>query len=276
MMSVYLLTISLILHADAYIIQNDNNNIVSVSKCLQEILNNYVDFKDHLAIFNENIKMDRVFHTAHTKVIYNFKPLQFNLEKAKGYLIILKSGKLRSILKYFSLLSSWNPRAKFIVMSDTENKEILMDQAIQYLIVDLLVLEVIGDTAYLYSWDPYVMLCRKYMNVTYLDSCQNGVFENKIDLFNKKLTNTWKGCTLKALPMLISPYVFNDRNKELDGLEIRTLDAIKTQMGFEIDYLQHNFKTWGLRKSNGRYSDMFDMLQSYDADIVLGMYLIVN
>lgn len=91
-------------------------------------------------------------------------------------------------------------------------------------------------------------------------------------LYQDTYTIDWQRCTLKIAAMEIAPYVFINKMQQFDGIEVRAVKTIQEKMGYNIIFLNHTAKTWGLKNRDGNYSDLFGLLQKFQVDIVMGMW----
>lgn len=238
----------------------ENDNLKQVEKCIQKTIDNFFDKDNDLIIFADDIDLN-LSSITQTKIVSNIS--KFNVKnKVKSYLIIQKYTNIKTTIKYLLSLSSWNPKAKFfIICYDDDVKEIL-EICHQHFMVDTIILDV--KELNFYTWNAQEVLCKNISNVVHLGRCHQDMSIHK--------SNNWEGCVLKIVAMNISPYVFKKKDGILDGIEIRGLKAIEENMGITLTFINHNFKTWGLRKTDGKYTDMFALLQKYEVDIVLGMW----
>lgn len=252
------LTILTILSVDCTILTPDKS---VHRKCLTEIIQKYFNNLHHLAIFIDSDVGEDILQQFSTKILYApSTQSDFILEKADGYFLELEETKIVDVLKKLSSISTWNPRAKFLVISKDKSK--IFEEASKYFINNLFVFENLKDNLdSFYTWENN-NVCGP--NNIKINTCTT--------LISFKKSRFWKTCNLQVLAMPMAPYVYFNENKNLDGLEIRCLNALQQKMGFQVKYLPLQDKTWGLKYPNGTYTDMFKKLQNYQADIVLGMW----
>lgn len=244
-----------------------NPNLLEI--CLNKVVNKYINQTDNLAAFVEGDLGQSLLKLFSNKILYSSRSNFYLLDKTRVYFIILEQTNSTKLFKKLSSLSTWNPRATFFVI--TKNKNEIFEEALKYFVKKLLVIEENINEINFYSWSPSVSLCENSTNITKINSCTNENFEDNSNFFLETKPN-WKNCELKILTMPISPYVFINLNKSFDGLEIRCLKTIQEIMGFKTKFLPSKYTAWGLRLSNGTYTDMFQKLQNYEADIVVGMW----
>lgn len=167
-------------------------------------------------------------------ILTKLEEIDLGIRKPDFYLLTLKISRLEVVFKSLHLQFSWNPRATFLITSKVEEYNEILKVANMYF-------------------------------VTNLKFCNDGnLVENGREYGRKNFT-------LKILAAFITPYVFFDKNK-IDGIEVRCLKTIQKIMKFDVKFLQHNYKSWGLQLPNGTYTDMFQKLQNYEVDIVMGMW----
>lgn len=207
-------------------------------------------------------------------VLYNTKQnFGFNLEKTNMYFLYLKYTNSSVVFRKLSNLSTWNPRAKFLIISEIENQFNILKEAAKYLCSDTIVLERNElNEIEVFGWLAYETICLKKFSVQKLDTCVNGTFLNNHNIFPNKNRRHYSGCAIKVIPANIAPYVFYKSDKSLDGLEVRLIHAVEEKTRLKVEFVAHNFRTWGLKLPNGSYTDMFNLLQRNEADAVVGMW----
>lgn len=192
--------------------------------------------------------------------------MRFDLVKYDGYFLSLGGRKVGEVLEDFSRLDSWNPRGKFVVVAENEEVVEVVKVGVANRLVDYVVVREDPGGVLLYTWDVHRGFCEGEVVVLPIGDCETA---EKVFGGNSKGLQ-WGECNIKILAMPISPYVFRTSGG-FGGLEVRFLDAIRGKMGFNFTFLTHSYRTWGLLRSDGNYSDMFGRLQGKQVDIVMGM-----
>lgn len=232
-----------------------------LESCLKIMINKHINNGEFLTVYIEGDLGASLLRLFEIKMLYNSQKIRFLLDKSKYYFIVPEQTNASVVFRRLSNLSTWNPSAIFFIVA--QNKTEIFEAAAKYYIQKIIVIDLSDKSTYTYSYT-----CEEHLKILYMGSWENGTDFN---IFSKKSTD-WYCYTLRILAMPVAPYIYFDNNKNLDGLEIRSLQTIQQKMGFKIKFIDGKYKTWGLRLPNGTYTDMFQKLQTNEADAVMGMW----
>ncbi|KAJ8948874.1 hypothetical protein NQ318_013528 [Aromia moschata] len=140
-------------------------------------------------------------------------------EKSYSYIIqIRKEGELAENVKRLKKFFSWNPHAKFLVMSPTvfSNPRRMAVKAIRVLwehnVINAAVLLVNGKDMKrydVYTWEPYSnSSCADNFGTTRaVDSCSFGIIEGDRSWFEEKISKKLYNCSVKVNYIKWPPYM---------------------------------------------------------------------
>ncbi|CAG9857812.1 unnamed protein product [Phyllotreta striolata] len=209
----------------------------------------------------------------------------------KNYIIqIRQRGEFAGNLKRLKASLTWNPHAKFLIVSPTvfdkpdsvaiEITEVLW----KYHVLDaaILLVEPTNTSTFLvYSWEPYSDKgCGgDYSNIFLIDRCSFGVVEENSSWFNDKITfSGFNNCSLKASFIVWPPFVTTEspifRKSDFEatqGIEVNLINMIAENLNLFVEYTSGG-TAWGAVFLNGTVTGDFKLLAEDAIDIVLGGY----
>ena len=155
--------------------------------------------------------------------------------------------EIQVILKDLSEDASWNPLAKFLIVSASlqYNMAALLQDIVRYLWrynvtnVAMLFVDDMDHNVYnVYTWFPYFNGgCGFDTSVKLIDSCSFGITK-KGKWFLDKVPHKVNGCRLVVKTTIIPPFVMPPVNNELsNGLEIQLLNMVAEIANFSLIYL---------------------------------------
>lgn len=219
-------------------------------------------------IVSEKYHESFIEKTIQNKMIYKFKQKINHLNKLYKidmYIISLDTS-FPEMIQYLSKQLSWNARAKFLVLSQKNGTNILQE-AYKHNILNIIVIDTKTNIIYRFLFNENA--CEKHPKIMASFS------ENLTDLILQKNVYNFKNftqCNIRIHAMPIVPYIFqNEKTKKLDGIEILALEAQQKYFKFKMDFVKHNFKTWGVKMPNNSYTFMYGVLEKLQTDIVIGM-----
>lgn len=257
-----------------YLKRIKNVNVVTNDK-LFECSNNIIQKnanKNTILMFNSKEDFISTFLRISRKnfIIVNMsKSLEIlrKVEKPDFYLMIVNDIKS---FNYFVEVSyrtrGWNATAKILVVYlGNEDFTEIFTKSWKYRSINL---SLITKNNEVYTYFPLKNgQCGENIEKRFLFNCSNGIGE----VFPKKTDKYFPNCTIKVFAVFIEPYVLNVNRKTNPGFEIVILREISKRLKFSIEYVKHDKKHWGTKLSDGSYTDLYELMFNFKAELMLGM-----
>lgn len=204
-------------------------------ECALKILNHYITKSDNLFIniadFNLNLNLLKT-------PIYNINFKKINpkqiLIPPTIYLINLTEN-VQTQMEYYWNCSNWNPRAKFIFISNTLDligfEEFLMQRYIRSFVL------LVDDSIYGWDFSDLSQLYQGSGGISFLSECWNFT-----ELFEPKFYSNYNFLEIRACHPLNWPYanvVHNGTPDEKhDGFEIDALNVVVEKFNLSLKYVE--------------------------------------
>ncbi|GLV36246.1 hypothetical protein CBL_08739 [Carabus blaptoides fortunei] len=263
----------MIIPIDSYIPVPNTEDYEFPKECLKSIIDKSAKNDKYLVSVLEGNFADIILSPDLATILYSItNNTGQDLNKATGYLLFLEKTNSTNIFKYLSSISTWNPRAKFLIYSTNENASDILKEGYTYFAFNIFVLNMKKsvDKIDIYTWSS-LRHCGKPKEIILLDSCTPDKSVNSSIFQQHTSKSIWKNCTLRILPIEIHPYYYKISDGTFEGLDIRAIQMIQKKLQFTPVYLPNKYKTWGLKMPDGHYSEMLGILQKYKADLIIGM-----
>ncbi|XP_072390520.1 uncharacterized protein [Diabrotica undecimpunctata] len=192
-------------------------------------------------------------------------------------------------LKILKKLLTWNPHAKFLVVSTTTFSDPV--QVATEVTKEMLNFHILNGVILLsspenrsiynvYSWEPYSnRSCGDNFEHTSIDRCSYGNTERNVSWFTNKLLTDFYNCTLKVVYTRWAPYVTIDNPKfkkasstDDQGIEVNVINMISEILNLFAVYQEDDLNGFGNVYDNGTTTGGFSLLSNNEADIMIGGY----
>ncbi|KAJ8982952.1 hypothetical protein NQ317_005269 [Molorchus minor] len=229
-----------------------------------------------------------------TFLIKNLKLPNYNTReyvyKSYSYIIqIRKEGEFANNIKRLKSFMSWNPHAKFLVVSPTifPNSHAIAVEVIQELwshnVINAAVLltDKTNTTIFnLFSWEPYSnSSCADNFSTTIvIDRCAFGVTDGNRSWFEEKISKEVYNCSVKVKYVEWPPFVNRVDHKngvpmeQNPGMEVNILNMIANTLNVHLIYNQTSHGFWGHIFENGTATKDLKHLLNNEIDIAIGGY----
>lgn len=215
-----------------------------------------------------------------------------HLDRASGYILLINTvDDLMDNLFLLKELPTWNPNSKFIILLVetaeyiSELTSMAMSILWDYNIINALILipDESNRTSFrIITWFPYAngSCGTELTDFTYLDTCNNGKFVRKINLYPRKVPDDMNGCPIQVITVVWPPFIINPGNYYIEddsdipltnGYEIllmRVLEEI-----YNCKFIYRSFskpENWGDVYPNKSFTGLFQYLMERKADIGIG------
>lgn len=164
----------------------------------------------------------------------------------------------------------WNPRAKILVVYlGNSNINKIFQLSWKYFGVNV---SVLTTNLTVYTYFPLTENnCGETITKTLIYNCDGDISNSSI--FPNKLGLSFHGCPVKILPLVIEPYILHLYRKDNPGYEMVMLREICRHLNLTIQYVDHSYKHWGTKLSDGTYTDMYNLMLQNKAELMIGMVL---
>lgn len=255
-------------------VSKDLNSVVTMPQILLPILENEYNWT-------------MLINSKHAMSTNNFENL---MSKSSAYVIQIRTaGEIFHVVDKLYLWS-WNPQAKFLIISSTRFEQPLK---IAMEVTKVLWLAKVVNVAVLlvnpknitefnvYSWKPYSPeSCGDNFSNTYsISSCSFGIIDQREPWFNNHIGTELFNCTLKAAYTIWPPYVLNittevQSNSYLlsQGIEINLLNMIADSLNTFIIYEETNFTLWEQFTKGEIFIQDLTFLEENKIDLLVGAY----
>lgn len=262
-----LLLLVILLHAtesigfSLYPSKDQDRMVNSLAKCVARISDTHIPEREPLHVLSDDdVTNTKVYKSLVNKLKWSIYTEKYTNQtsksievpmKTRNYVIVFeKLEDLRSYLVILKKSSSWNSFAKFIITSagfgDSAAK--IVEMLWMYRVLNAVILIPSSvDVLDMYIWYPYAngSCADNFHNIQLVNQCQDGTLVNStINLFPNKIPNNLNGCSVRARPMGIQPYVILPENIDRtktdlninEGLEIMVLNTIANAANFKVNY----------------------------------------
>lgn len=213
-----------------------------------------------------------------------------DLRKTDSYIVqIRRLEEFNVDLKNLQTYKSWNPHAKFVVVSATvfENVTDTVAKIVEHLseakVINGIIMFPNPENPLIlniFSWYPYGNnSCGKNFDKSEkIDSCAFGTFQTNTPWFGNEIPKQLNNCTVRIRTVPWPPFVMEpsyhlqgtDLYEFEDGLEIQLFNAISERMNIGVIYSMSEKKyNWGTVLDNGTSTGLFLALEEGRADIVM-------
>lgn len=213
-----------------------------------------------------------------------------DLRKTDSYIVQIRHLEEFDVdLDNLQAYKSWNPHAKFVVVSATvfenvtETVEIIVEHLSDAKVINGIIMLPNPEnplTLHIFSWYPYGNnSCGKNFDKSEkIDSCAFGTFQNNTPWFRNEIPRQLSNCTVRIRTVPWPPFVMEpsyhlqgtDLYEFDDGLEIRLFNTISKRMNIGVIYSMSEKKyNWGNVLDNGTATGLFLALQEGRADITM-------
>lgn len=266
---------------------NGSSNILLVSLPLSE-----VNPLKPSSIRLDNLLLYDVFNLYKFSVFINkadHKIQQYvAVSKAESYIIQIRNKyDVDGTLSKLKLHDTWNPAAKFIVISASyyQDHYDVAAHIVQVMwklkIINAVILLPKTDNSVfynVYSWLPYNEgKCGvEFSEVKIIDLCAFGNFSKGINWFPNRIPNDLKKCEVKVRTIIWPPFVNypirripNTNQYEFQtGIEIKIMNTIAKAANFTVNYtLSDRMQDWGGIGANNTSTGMMASLINEEVDI---------
>ncbi|KAF5299271.1 hypothetical protein FQA39_LY02444 [Lamprigera yunnana] len=250
------------------------------------------------AVLLDRLLFKELFNSAHLSVIIkktrNSRKDENYQKTVDNYVIqVRKVGELSQNLEMLQGYSSWNPHAKFLIISVTiyEDNELSAISIIQQLrqskiLNAVLLLPNKENTAIfdVYTWFPFEdgKCGDNFTKVHMIDSCTYGFIEKGNDWFSNKIPRNLNGCPIRVRVIVWPPFILppvrkipNSTDQYIfdDGIEICILNTMAEMANFSIIYsLSNEIQDWGSIYLNGTATGALLAVKKETVDIAVSSY----
>lgn len=294
------LTIALFIKCNCLLLMESENLLTkSLSTCTTSGINRHLNSTSSILVTNvpseeenANVFFKDFFNLYTFSLIVNKNngkqpSASFFLAKADIYFIqIRKLIEIETSLKHLAAQLSWNPSAKFVVLSidafvnNSETATTIVEILWRYKIVNAVVLlpneNHIGLNVY--SWLPYKdgNCGEAFGTVRLIDECSFGNYSKDEEWFPNHIPNNLRGCQVKVRTIIWPPYVTDPVYKVPNtnqyilegGVEIKMMNTIAEVANFSINYtLSDKEQDWGDLFENGTALGMMASVLNEEVDI---------
>lgn len=306
-MLVYIFLLSLLRCSNANFsaFSDERASRISLSRCIVEASSKFFEVGEMImvsltsiektpasVIVTDRILLPKLF----SKALWTFtviKPEEHIVDVSRrcdNYIVQIRQAKeLRYNLNVLRSFRSWNPHAKFVVITstvfenETETAAKIAEDLWSFRIVNGIVVLPTPDeiTNYnVYSWFPYEHgNCGQNFNKTLvIDSCRNGKFRKNMLWYPKKIPKQLNGCPVRVRVVEWPPYVmqptYHISGTELyefnEGIEIELMKTIAAKINLTVIYsMSDNPNDWGNIDSNGTVTGSLLELKERKCDIIM-------
>lgn len=163
--------------------------------------------------------------------------------------------------------SNWNPRLKMLIINyGNQTLKAYFQIAFKYSVINVAVLQ---SNLKIYTYFPFSSeQCGEHVSISTVYDCKssNASIEN---VYPIKLPNTFNGCKIRAIALILPPYVIDFTDDKEPGLEIKLLHEIAKILNLKIYYTNHTEVSWG-GKVNQTFTGLFKYLQDNESDLLIG------
>lgn len=212
-------------------------------------------------------------------------------KKSDEYIIQLRDAdEFEYLLESLMKMNSWNPHAKFIVITTTifQNTKKIIEFIFQKLwtkkvlnAVVMLPRNATDSILDIFSWYPYFRgnCGNSFSRAFIINKCNKGYLETGNLLFPEKIPRDMNNCPVYARAVIWPPYVILSENKLIDGkyvnlkkgIEILILNTVAKVANFNVLYTVSNLnQDWGVLHKNGTATGMMKSVLDGEADIGVG------
>lgn len=215
-----------------------------------------------------------------------------HLNRATGYILLVNTidDLLENVL-YLKDLPTWNPNAPFIILFVetasfvSELTSMAMSTLWEYNIINALILipsEMNKTIFKIVTWFPYANgSCGDTLSdFSYLDTCNNGKFHRKINLYPSKVPDNINGCQFQVITVVWPPFIIHPKDFEIDdntevpltnGYEILLMKVLEQRYNCKFIYRSFSEpENWGDVYPNKTFTGLFQYLMEGRADIGIG------
>ncbi|KAF5289202.1 hypothetical protein FQR65_LT00088 [Abscondita terminalis] len=246
----------------------------------------------------DRLLFKELFEAGHLSVIIkktkNSKKDEKYQKTVDNYVIQVRNvSELPENLKMLQGYPSWNPHAKFLIISVTLYEDNTSSAAF---IVEQLWLQKIANGVILltnqkdstifdaYSWFPFKNgnCGNNFEKVNIIDQCRFGKIFKNVNWFQNKIPRNLNGCPIKVRTVVWPPFVLPPTKKIIngtnqyefkDGVEIRILNTMAQTANFSIIYtVSDQIQDWGQIFSNGSASGTLLYIKEEKADIAVSSF----
>nr|XP_023023422.1 uncharacterized protein LOC111511625 [Leptinotarsa decemlineata] len=233
-----------------------------------------------------------------TVLVKNLRTYTINVkrlhDKTKNYIIQIRGhGEFSTVIEKLEKHLSWNPHARFLVVSSTifpnpdEIAAEITASLWKYNVVNVAILlpEPENTTKLnVYTWEPYSnSSCGdNFQDTRVTDSCSFGVMETNNSWFESKIKGELYNCTIKARYIKWPPFVTTDVSKGFQkpnsllnqGIDVNLLNMVASTLNLIVLYESSNVSFWGEAFVNKSFTGDLSLLDrnDVDVDILLGGY----
>lgn len=240
----------------------------------------------------DNIFLDDISKDGHvsyiSKKVKNLNVFTEYTKQITAYLLRMRTVlELETSLELLTKDASWNPHAKFFIVSTYQfrntawvlsNVSEIMWQ-LRLLNYVVLFSDNVDDEIFnVYTGFPYGG-CGIYVDVRLIDHCINGKFKNR-HWFMDKIPRKLNGCPFYVGTTIIAPFVMppkrgrSNQNGEytfVDGFEIKLLNTIADYINMPLNYtISDTLNPYTNVFANGSVTGAFQQLNEREIDLVLG------
>ncbi|KAJ8955695.1 hypothetical protein NQ318_008567 [Aromia moschata] len=209
--------------------------------------------------------------------------------KSHSYIIQIKgSGEFDSSMEQLKSFPSWNPHARFLVVSPTvfEHPQSVAAEITRSLWNHKVINGVVllanpedTDNYTVYSWYPYDgnSCGDKYQNTLRINYCSFGRIQTNRSWFEEKLPKQMNNCTIKVSfidwpPFVLTSGVVSPASNYFinQGIEVNLVNMVAANLNLYVSY-QHS-ESWGDVEMNGSATGALQVLRNHSIDIAIGGY----
>lgn len=210
------------------------------------------------------------------------------LRKADSYVIHIRNkDEIDSTLDYLQLQNSWNPSAKFVIITTTKfaNETWVITHLVRiawrHKVVNAVFLmpQKNKTTFNIYTWHPFKegKCGRQFGAARVIDECSFGNFRNGTSWFPNRIPNNLKSCEVQIRTIVWPPFVSTPTRKVPgtknefifeSGIEIKLMNTVAKAANFTPVYtLSERVQDWGVITINGTATGMMATVLNEEVDI---------
>lgn len=239
-----------------------------------------------------------LFNRSHVSLVIkkttNFRKDEHYQKAVDNYVIQVRAvHELSENLNMLQGYISWNPHAKFLIVSVTiyEDNNLAAENIIQHLWNVKVFNAVVAlpnalnlSQFDIYSWFPFSEgRCGDMFNkFQIIDSCSFGIIEKRINWFPQKVPHNLNGCPIKVRTVVWPPYVLSPEKKVegtenqyifTHGVEIMLMNTIAESANLSVNYtLSDTIQDWGLIDKNGTATGTLLHLIKEESDVAISSF----
>lgn len=281
----------------------DNADIFSsLTNCITNICYKYFETDNSIWVYYSKESSDEIKHLVRylqstlkwtvciENIIINAKLKSNVMPKSMNYIVFISSlEQLQLFLMKTTISSSKrNSIFLFVILHNASNVEHIFQTVYKFRVLNpILLVNNISNPEFhnLYTWYPYSPInCGNNFNDTnIINTCINGMLSSEKYIFPNTVIKNLYGCTIKARPVAIPPFVFYPENKIsklgaihfTKGIEISMLNTIAEATNFNINYsISQKEMDWGYIIENSNLSlnvsGLMKALITKEVDIGIG------